>query len=204
MAELYSCLGALALELTPGTRTTTTLLEQPAAGELSALIARDLSKLVPMAAQLDLALLAALFDPVELLRPTWPLHGELERLIAQAPGLAGSRVIAFAASHGQLPTHLQPNPDFAEGALRLLPLVLRGEASIARDVAGRFEHSLLDFGMAGADCPIAGASDEPDPIGGCPGGMVSDGALRLPIRMPLRTPAAYAPTPMMTARATAS
>ena len=154
MSDIRSCLCALALELTPGTGAARATLDQPAAGELAALIARDLAKFEPAATQLDLALIAALFDPVELLRPGWPLHRELERLIAQAPGDGSARIIAFAGQDGQLPANLQPDPDFAAGALRLLPLVLRGEATIATEVAARFEESLLDLGMAGADTAL--------------------------------------------------
>lgn len=153
MSKCRSCLGALALELTPGSQAARTLLDQAEAGELAALIARDLARVAPQAAGLDLALIAALFDPVELLRPHWPLHGELERLIAQAPG-DGARVIAIAGCTGQLPGNLRPHADFAAGALRLLPLVLRGADSLAAEVAGKFEHSLLDLGMAGADTAL--------------------------------------------------
>ena len=154
MTDIRSCLGALALELTPGTSAARAVLDQAAGGELAALVARDLAKFVPQSARLDLALIAALFDPVELLRPRWPLHRELERLIAQAPGGDGARIIAFAGRDGQLPENLQPHADFVDGALRLLPIVLRGEASIAAGVDAQFEHSLLDIGMAGADTAL--------------------------------------------------
>ena len=154
MTDFRSCLCALALELRPGSQAARAVLDQPAAGQLAALIARDLAKFEPAAAQLDLAVIAALFDPVELLRPGWPLHGELERLVAQAPGDGSARIIAFAGRDGQLPGNLQPDPDFAAGALRLLPLVLRGEAMIANEVAEQFEERLLDLGMAGADTAL--------------------------------------------------
>lgn len=154
MTDVHSCLGALALELSPGTQAARNAIDQAAAGELAALIARDLAKFAPSAARLDLALIAALFDPVELLRPRWPLHQELERLIARAPNTGEPRVIAFAGRDGQLPETLRPQADFAEGALRLVPLVLRGEAPIAREVDAHFEQSLLDLGMAGADTAL--------------------------------------------------
>ena len=154
MTDIRSCLCALALELTPGTQAARAALDQPAAGQLAALIARDLAKFEPAAAQLDLAVIAALFDPVELLRPGWPLHRELERLGAQAPGDGSARIIAFAGRDGLLPANLHPDPDFAAGALRLLPLVLRGDATIAADVAAQFEERLLDLGMAGADTAL--------------------------------------------------
>lgn len=153
MSEFRSCFGALALELTPGAPAARSVLDQGAASELAGLIARDLAKVAPQATGLDLALIAAAFDPVELLRPGWPLHDELFRLITQAPGL-GPRVIAFAGDAGQLPANLQPVPEFAGGALRLLPWVLRGEATLAADVEERFEQLLLEIGMAGADTAL--------------------------------------------------
>lgn len=154
MSTIASCLGALALELAPGSRVAHSVLGPSAGGELATLVARDLARHVPDASQLDLALLTGLFDPVELLRPTWPLHRELERLVAQAPGAGEPRVIAIAGSNGALPAQLQPDPGFAGGALRLLPFVLRGEAPIAARVGASLEKLLLDVGMAGADTAL--------------------------------------------------
>lgn len=166
MIPTLSCHGAFALELSPGTGVARDLLDAEAAGALAALVSRDLAKLAPEAAGLDLALLAGLFDPVELLRPGWPLQHELERLVAQAPGADGGRVIAFGAGGGaghsgsaaegdsDAPANLRPDPDFAGGALRLLPFVLRGEASLANHVSENLEAVLLDTGMAGADTAL--------------------------------------------------
>ena len=158
MIRQGSCLAALALELTPGIQATRQVIDQEAAGELAALVARDLARVDSRAAQLDLALLAGLFDPVELLRPRWPLHRELERLIAQAPGEGEPRIIAIAGSAGELPENLQPRADFAGAALRLLPLVLRGPAADAAAVDDCFERSLLDIGMAAADTALLAQS----------------------------------------------
>jgi hypothetical protein len=154
MPPIRSCHGALALELTPGTAVARTALPRDRAGALAELVSRDLARLVPEAAVLDLVLLAALFDPVELLRPGWPLHAELDRLGAQAPGAMHPRVIAFgdAASAGSgLP---QPDPQYAEGPLRLLPFSLRGDAALAEAAGARLEAVLLDTGMAGADTAL--------------------------------------------------
>jgi hypothetical protein len=153
MSAIRSCLGALALELTPGTEARERVLDQAAATELAGLIARDLARLAPQATTLDLGLVAAVFDPVELLRPGWPLHAELQRLVAQAPGMA-PRVIALASHDGQLPENLRPAGDFAGGALRLLPWVLRGEAATAAALDAQFEQVLLETGMAGADTAL--------------------------------------------------
>ena len=154
MIELGSCLCALALELTPGMAAERKALDKVAATELAALIARDLGRFESSAAALDLAVICALFDPAELLRPHWPLHRELERLVAQAPGDGSPRIVALAGHDGRLPTSLQPQSEFEGSALRLLPLLLRGEAALAAQVAARLEHSLLDLGMAGADTAL--------------------------------------------------
>lgn len=155
------CFGALALELRPGDSPARLALAQQAAGELAALVAADLGRLVPEAAGLDLGLVAASFDPVELLRPAWPLHRELQRLVAHAPvGLpdAPARVIAFGARDGAMPPALAPDPAYADGAFRLLPLLLQGDAEAMEDVGERLEQVLLDAGMAGAATALCAQS----------------------------------------------
>jgi hypothetical protein len=149
-----SCLGALAVELSPGATPGRTALSPEQAGALAGLVARDLDKLVPGAAALDLGLVAALFDPVELLRPGYPLHAELERLVARAPGAAGGRVIGFGAGAEGLPPPLRPDPEHAQGPLRLLPLLVRGEPAAVAEVGDRMEQVLLDTGMAAADTAL--------------------------------------------------
>jgi hypothetical protein len=155
MDPVSSCHGLLALELKPGLAPARLVLEQAVAEQLAAAVARDLARFDEGAAELDLGLLAAAYDPVELLRPGWPLHRELERLIAQAPGAGLPRVIAFADREGRLPETLQPQADFAGGALRLLPWVLRGPRAQAARVGAHFEGTLLDTGMANADTALA-------------------------------------------------
>jgi len=154
MSDRLSCLGALALELSPGTRPERVFVDQAEAGELAGLMARDLARFVPAAAALDLGLVAALFDPVELLRPGWPRHAEIERLISQAPARGDARVIAFGARDGVLPASLSPEPDYAGGPLRLLPFVLRGDGATMAQVGAALEETLLETGMAGADTAL--------------------------------------------------
>ena len=57
------------------------------------------------------------------------------------------------ASEG-LPGALRPAPDHAQGPLRLLPLLVRGDAAAIADVGDRMEQVLLDTGMAGADTAL--------------------------------------------------
>src|SRR5436190_8452607 len=144
MDPVSSCHGLLALELKPGAVPARLVLEQAAAESLAAGVARDLARFDGDAAELDLGLLAAAYDPVELLRPGWPLHRELDRLAAQAPGAGLPRVIAFADRAGPLPDLLQPRADFAGGALRVLPWTLRGPRTQAARVGEHLEGTLLD------------------------------------------------------------
>ncbi len=154
MARAASFHGALALELTPATQVARPVLDAAGARKLADLVARDLARFSAPAAGLDLAMIGGLFDPVELLRPRWPLYRELERLIAQAPDHGEPRVIAFAGVDGQLPGTLQPQAEFREGALRLVPIVLRGDAALATEVDAHLERVLFDTGMAGADTAL--------------------------------------------------
>lgn len=172
-------LGALALELAPGSTAARCALPQRDAGALAGLIARDLSRQTADAASLQLVTVAAHYDPVELLRPGWPLHRELAALAAAAPPMSSAaraehtlsdlsgaeaqlsggehtgRIIAFGCHGGQLPGALMPAPDYNGGALRLLPFVLEGDAALAARVDAVFEHELMERGMAAADTALA-------------------------------------------------
>lgn len=148
-------LGALALELRGDAPVARDRLEQADAGALADHVATDLARFAPTAADLELVLVGAHYDPVELLRPGWPLHRELDALAARAPGRARGRVVAFGASNGQLPGDLTPSPDFAGGPLRLLPFVLGGDPADVAVVGERFERELLETGMAGAATALA-------------------------------------------------
>jgi len=160
MSEVnHTLFGALALELAPGSDAGRDRLPQASAGELARLIALDLAAFVPEAAGLELATVGAHYDPVELLRPRWPIHHELDELAARAPhpagdgiahGIGAGRIIAFGSHDGQLPGALAPSRDHLGGPLRLLPWSLRGDAGITRDVDERFEAELMETGMAGA------------------------------------------------------
>ena len=148
-------LGALALELTPGSTAARNALPQAAAGELAQDMARDLASFVPEAAALELVIVGAHYDAVELLRPGWPLLHELDQLAARAPAATrgsdvSGRVIAFGAHEGQLPGTLTPDPDHAGGPLRLVPFVLGGDADVVARVGDAFERELIERGMAGA------------------------------------------------------
>ncbi|GAA4857527.1 hypothetical protein [Luteimonas vadosa] len=151
-------LGALALELTPGSEVARDALSQREAGALAALVARDLATHDADAARLQLATVAAHYDPVELLRPGWPLHEALRQLAARAPGGRqgdDGRIVAFGTHEGRMPGTLSPAPEFAGGPLRLVPFVLDGDAATVARVATAFESALMERGMAAADTALA-------------------------------------------------
>ena len=131
------------------------------AGELALLVAQDLHKFDEESAELELLTVGALYDPVEILRPMWPVHLELQNLAARAPRkpsvakgdevLAGEgRIIAFGQGEGSLPGALTPDPAFVSGPLKLMPLVLQGDPAVAIRCADTFERKLLETGMASA------------------------------------------------------
>jgi hypothetical protein len=148
-ADLH-VLGALALELRGDAPVARRCIEQAAAGELAQDIAHDLAGMIEQAEGLELVTVGAHYDPVEMLRPGWPLHRELDQLAARAPGRSRARVIAFGAHDGRLPGTLAPSPDFAGGPLRVVPFVLGGDAAAIAQVGAWCESQLLEHGMAGA------------------------------------------------------
>src|SRR5688572_12957803 len=133
-ANVLNVLGALALELRGDAPVARASVDQDQAGALAALIARDVARLAPEATGLQLVTVGAHYDPVELLRPGWALHRELDELAARAPkptpgaggDWGGGSVVAFGAHEGQLPGALAPSPDFFGGPLRVVPFVLAG------------------------------------------------------------------------------
>lgn len=159
-APALHVLGALALELRGDAPVARDRLARVEVGALAALVARDLAKFAPEAASLDLVTVGAHFDPIELLRPGWPLHRELDELAARAPRdpaapLDAGRIIAFGAHEEQLPGALSPSADFIGGPLRLVPFVLSGATGVVARVGDTFERELLERGMAGADTALA-------------------------------------------------
>ncbi|MEN9311677.1 MAG: hypothetical protein RLY77_1802, partial [Pseudomonadota bacterium] len=147
--------GVIAIELRDGSPPERAALPAAVAGEVAALLGRDLAKLAPDVADCELALLAAHFDPAEALRPAWPLHQHVQELLQRAPGQAqGARVIGFGAdAQGALPVPMQADAALAGGGLRVLPFVLRGGAFDS--VAEQLESKLFDCGMAQADAALA-------------------------------------------------
>jgi hypothetical protein len=142
--------GLLALELADGAIEVDALATD-AAMALAECLALDLARIAPRAAECDLVLAAAHFDPAEALRPGWPLHRRLAELHARAPRdkARAARILAFGAdAQGRVPLPLMAEPELRGGALRVLPFLLVGaDAAAVRD---QLEAELLDRGMASA------------------------------------------------------
>jgi hypothetical protein len=143
---------ALALEVVAGDASAPHALTQAEAATLAAHLAADLARVHPPAAELTLVTVGAHYDPVELLRPGWPLHVELAQLAARAPRAPGAagQLIAFAAHDGRLPGVLPVDAALAGGPLRLVPLLLGGDGAALAPARERLEATLLEAGMASA------------------------------------------------------
>ncbi|MCC7096291.1 MAG: hypothetical protein IT472_03810 [Thermomonas sp.] len=147
--------GLVAIELREAGQAANPALSSVSAGDVAAMLGRDLAKLAPQVANCDLGLLAVHYDPAEVLRPGWPVHAVLEDLLQRLPndGL-GARMIGFGAdAEGNVPEPLRADPDCAGGVLRVIPFILRGAA--VAEVTEALEADLFDRGMAEADFALA-------------------------------------------------
>src|SRR5690349_22505895 len=141
----------LALECSPGSSPAAMTLSRDQADALAALIADDLHALLPRIGEARLALAGALFDPVELLRPGFPAWTTLDELARRVPRSHLENVVAFGSHEGHMPAQtLEPEPEHAGGALRLLPLSVLAPEPLAEDLAQQMEMQLVGRGEAGA------------------------------------------------------
>jgi hypothetical protein len=141
----------LALERVAGDPPPRLSLSRDEAAELAELVAADLLALVPQVAEARLALVGALFDPVELLRPGFPVWATLDELARRVPRGQLDNVVAFGSHEGRMPAQpLEPSPIFADGPMRLLPLSLLAPAAMADELSEQLEIQLVGRGEAGA------------------------------------------------------
>ena len=141
----------LALELPPGRSPAVATLSRDEADALAALVADDLHALLPRIGEARLALAGALFDPVELLRPGFPVWATLDELARRVPRGHLENVVAFGSHAGQMPAPtLVPEPGYAGGALRLLPLSVLAPEALADVLASEMEVQIVGRGEAGA------------------------------------------------------
>lgn len=141
----------LALEPAAGEPTAPLTLDRAQADELASWVATDLQALLPGVEQARLAVTGALFDPVELLRPGFPVWSALDELARRVPRGSLEHVVAFGSHEGHMPAEtLQPSEDFAAGPMRLLPLSLLVPAEASEALAEQIELQLVGRGEAGA------------------------------------------------------
>jgi hypothetical protein len=141
----------LALERVAGDLPPRLSLSRDEAAELAELVAADLHALVPQVAEARLALTGALFDPIELLRPGFPVWATLDELARRVPRGQLDNVVAFGSHEGRMPAQpLEPSPIFADGPMRLLPLTLLAPTTLADELSEQLEIQLVGRGEAGA------------------------------------------------------
>lgn len=148
---LHALPAVLALELSPGEPPRRLSLDRDEAAELAALVADDLHALVPAVSQARLALAGALFDAVELLRPGFPIWATLDELARRVPRGQLENVVAFGSHDGHMPAlPLEPDPAYADGPMRFLPLSLLAPEAMAEELSDRLEVELVGRGEAGS------------------------------------------------------
>ena len=150
-------LGLLAIECNEPGRPPRSVADRSHSECIAAAIANDLLKLDSSISSLDLAVAGALFDQAQILRPGWPAHAALLELQSRVLAVAArAEVLAIAAHDGAMPLPtLEPESRLFGSPLLILPWVLHGEAEVASATASRFEHDLLDRGMASSDLALA-------------------------------------------------
>ncbi len=140
----------LALELSPGHALDPSTLSRDQAADVAALVAADLQQLVPAVGEARLALAGAVFDPVEMLRPGFPVWAALEELARRVPRGHLDNVVAFGSHQDRMPlSALQPDTAYGGGSLRLLPLLLLAEPALAEGLSEQLEVELVGRGEAG-------------------------------------------------------
>src|SRR5690348_13935067 len=126
----------LALECPAGSSPQVRMLSRDEAEALAALVAEDLHALLPRIGEARLAVAGALFDPVELLRPGFPVWATLDELARRVPRGHLGNVVAFGSHDGHMPAPaLEPSAIFADGPMRLLPLSLLAPAALAEELS---------------------------------------------------------------------
>ncbi|RCS28560.1 hypothetical protein DEO45_16125 [Rhodanobacter denitrificans] len=140
----------LALEPVAGEPAARMTFTRDEAAELAALVAADLHGLVPQVDAARLALAAALFDQVELLRPGFPVWTTLEELARRVPRGHLENVVAFGTHEGHMPAQsLEPSAVYADGPMRLLPMSLLVPAEQAEELSEQLEVQLVGRGEMG-------------------------------------------------------
>ena len=147
---LSSCPAVLAVELVPEDAPTALSLPLESAHLLGDAIANDLARLLPGIETMGLAVAAALYDQAQILRPGWPIHGELMRMHQQAQrGGWMPAITSFGASAGRMAAPvLEPDPRLIGSPLLLVPFTLVGHHHDAQQIGALMERDFEDKGLA--------------------------------------------------------
>lgn len=149
-ASLVTLPLVLAMEPVTGETAARQTLSRDEAAELAALIAEDLHGVVPQVKSARLAVVGALFDAVEMLRPGFPVWSTLDDLARRLPRSHLENVVAFGSHDGQMPAPaLEPSPLYAAGPMRLLPMLLLAPADQAEEISSEIEVQLVGRGATG-------------------------------------------------------
>lgn len=141
----------LALEPVAGEPPARMTLGRDEAAALAQRVATDLQGLLPQVQSARLVLAGALFDPVELLRPGFPVWSTLDELARRVPRVPLENVVAFGSHEGRMPAPLlEPSTEYAGGPMRLLPISLLAPAALADELSTQLEIQLVGRGEAGA------------------------------------------------------
>lgn len=143
--------GMLAIEFAPPVPDGPVVLPTHEASLLLEAIAVDLARLAPAAVRCDLVAAGALYDAAQLLRPGWPIEGELVRLRSGLGPRATGQVTVFGAAADAMPSALlAPEAALAGGAMCFLPWLLQGEPEAVAAATADMERRFEDEGLAGA------------------------------------------------------
>ncbi|HWS41232.1 MAG TPA: hypothetical protein VN247_08115 [Arenimonas sp.] len=151
--SIYSY-GLLAIELCPGQQMAYAELTVAQASQLAEAVAGDLKTWIEPLNDIDISVAGVAYDPVEILRPGWPLHQELAKLSLLAPKSLEARVMSIGANTNGMPDALRPHIEFQNGPLRLIPYVLSGPATSIAQVQNTLEEDLMERGMASASTAL--------------------------------------------------
>jgi hypothetical protein len=140
----------LAVEIAPDDGRFEPVLPRAAAEELGALIAHELNRIAPGLSQSGLALIGALYEPDELLRPGLPWAQWLNDQYRLSGADDAPQLLFFGALDGRMPARLlEPARGRAHSVLKLLPLIARGAEAVIGALAATLEETLPQTGVAG-------------------------------------------------------
>lgn len=149
MATMW--MGVLALEPAAGALPARQMLTRTTAEGLAAAMGAQLGRFLPPEHDYGFVWSAALYDPAQLLRRSFPLHHELANLFVagQRQGIGAGQSLTLCERDGQMPTALLvPELAIGGGTLYAVPVVVTGSDAAIADASERLEAELYGEGLA--------------------------------------------------------